>query len=404
MSTAFFKDKIMITCTMISTKKIIIIEKIYDTDANFTIETQNDKIIDFIMKDGYKEYRPMFFKEKLSQNFLINNIKEYIELHRYNVEPSTIKELESLFLYYSYDSGHFLFDENAFLDKVGKLVSSDPDFPSLKKEFVAKFRKHLKNTNLKNWDKVTKRFFTVASKFDIDNLLKYSINLYLDYPGIRNHILKYISSLGFSKPTADKILTILKSVKRYDDVTLFNLCKMITRLEVPYNKKGKDFINQIDSILGEWESDFDLYCYLWFSAKYKSPHKLMGLIESTKRYWMNEQFLGRQAVSILPRVFLFKQDTVMKLIRDMMTSGPRDAASVSSNLHYLFSVERIKYQLYAYLRPPKGQKPYPLPKYLILTAVLSSPNLFKSERKKLKVTDLVSDPWYTNWLEAYDLI
>ena len=179
---------------------------------------------------------------------------------------------------------------------------------------------------------------------------------------------------------------------------------MITRLEVPYNKNGKEFIKEIDLILKNWQSDFDLYCYLWFCAKYKPPHEIMGLIDNTKRRWMNEQFLGRQVISIFPRVFLFKQDTVTKLMRDMMNSGPRDAAPVASNLQYLFSVEKLKRQIFAYLRPPKEQRPYPLPKYLILTAILSSPNLFKSEKEKLKINDLILDPWYIKWLEDYRLI
>ena len=226
----------------------------------------------------------------------------------------------------------------------------------------------------------------------------------MKYPGIRNNILNYIFNLGFSNSTASLIISILNTVNRYDDVTLSNLCKMITRLEVPYNKKGKEFTNDADQILRNWKSDFDLYCYLWFCAKYKPPHEIMTLINSTKRYWMNEQFLGRQVISILPRVFLFKQDTVVKLMRDMMNSGPRDAASVASNLQYLFSVEKLKKQMFAYLRPPKGQRPYPLPKYLILTAILSSPKLYKSEKEKLKIGDLISDPWYIKWLEDFRLL
>lgn len=54
---------------------------------------------------------------------------------------------------------HFMFDENMYLDQVNKAKAADPDFAQTKAEFLRRFRLHLKNSNLKNWDKVTKRYF-----------------------------------------------------------------------------------------------------------------------------------------------------------------------------------------------------------------------------------------------------
>jgi hypothetical protein len=175
-------------------------------------------------------------------------------------------------------------------------------------------------------------------------------------------------------------------------------------LEVPINKSGTAFIGEIDLILHKYVSVFDLYCYFWFSAKYKSPHEITVLLERTKNSWMNEQFIGRQAVSILPRVYPFKKDTVESLLQNIIKIGPRDAASVASNLQNMFTFRRLPGKVSAYLHPHKVQKPYPLPKFLILTAVLSSPNLNLTDKKNLKLRKLITDPWYIKWLEEYDLL
>jgi len=300
---------------------------------------------------------------------------------------------------------HFMFDENTYLDEVSKADSSSSDFGGIKVEFLKHFRLHLKRSHLKNWDKVTKRYFTVAGRHKITELRRYSYQLYLDNPSIRKNILLYLKSLGFSKKTAN-IITLLYDVERYDDVSLFNLCKLITDMEIPRTKTGLEFLKAIDKVLSPVESDFDLYCYIWFLAKYGEPHRLINLIERTKTRWRNEQFLTRQVVSVLPRLFKFKEDVVRGLLNEQMIGGPRDAASVATNIYSLLRTERLVQKLYAYLFPPKPQRPYPLSKYLILTSVLSSPLLKPAEQKKAaaKVKVHISDQWYIYWLKCSSLI
>jgi hypothetical protein len=106
----------------------------------------------------------------------------------------------------------------------------------------------------------------------------------------------------------------------------------------------------------------------------------------------------------MPRIYLFKREMVMRIIDDQLTSGPRDAASVASNIQNLLSVERLDRRLSAYLFPETIQKPYPLPKFLTLLAVLSSEHLRESDKKRIKVRDQIVDPWYLYWLDEYGLI
>lgn len=304
---------------------------------------------------------------------------------------------------------HFMFDENTYLDQADKMDPSAPDFPLKKAEFITRFRSHLKKSHLKNWDKVIKRYFAVARQHKIAGLLRYTHNLFLDNPSIRDSIISYFRDLGFSKRRAKIILDLLHNVKRYDDVTLYDFCKLITDMEIPRTKTGDEFIKAVTKVLEPAESDFDLYCYIWFMAKYGESHKLMSLIANTIERWRNEQFLARQVVSVLPRLLRFNEDYVMRLLNEQMTAGPRDAASVATNINSFLNIETLsghsKY-LSQYLFPPRWQRPYPLPKYLILTSALSSQSLKPAEKKRIadKVKVYITDPWYLYWLKKYALV
>lgn len=304
---------------------------------------------------------------------------------------------------------HFMFDANTYLDQVSKADPSGPHFTQVKSEFLKHFRQHLKVSHLRNWDKVTKRYFTIAGELNITGLTTYSYDLYMKYPSIRSHIIRYFTRLGFSKRRADIIVSLIRDVKRYDDVSLYQLCRLITDLEIPRSKTGLEFIKSVGKILKRAESDLDFYSYLWFLAKYGEPHVLMTLIVGSRKRWINEHFLARQALSVLPRLLRFKERTVIDLLHEQMTAGPRDAASVATDIHKLLRIEKLS-QGYQYLRqylfPPKPQKPYPLPKYLILMTILSSRSLRPVEKKKAvdKVKAHITDPWYMHWLRKYSLL
>jgi len=88
-----------------------------------------------------------------------------------------------------------------------------------------------------------------------------------------------------------------------------------------------------------------------------------------------------------------------------MLTGPRDAASAAFNLDRILTVsEKIDPKLYGYLCPPKIQTSFPLPKYLILTAVLSSSTISNDEKKKIDVKKYIKDSWMLHWLKEYELI
>ena len=299
---------------------------------------------------------------------------------------------------------HFFFDENRYIDDFQEMEPLGAGYEKDKKEFLRRFSEHLKRTDLRNWDKVTKRFFTVAGKHRILGLRRYCEVLFQEQPGIRPNILYYLSLLGYSPATAKVILRILRNTERYDDVMLLQFVRLVTQMEVPRNKLGQGFISEFRDLLDPLASDFDLYCTCWFAAKYFRPNEIIDLLEKTRSRWINEQFLARQVVSMLPRAFLFKGDIVRRIMDEQFTSGPRDAASVATNIKHLVETERLNKRLTSFLLPDEIQRPYPLPKYLCLMALLSSEKLRESDRKRIDVRKHVLDPWFLHWLEDYGLI
>jgi len=265
---------------------------------------------------------------------------------------------------------------------------------------------HLKESNLSNWDKVTKRYFTEASLLRIVQLRKYCYYLFIGYPSLRENILRYLRSFGFTQGFANLILRLLRDVKRYDDVTLFNFCKLLTDLEIPTNKAGSEFIKSVLSIILPPASTFDLYCVIWFFAKYGEPNKLMEIITKYKNFWKNEQFLTRQIVSVIPRILNFNDEIAYKFLNEQMSTGPGDAASVAADINSLLNTEMLGRNLSSYLFPPNPQTPYPLSKYLILLTVLSSKLLKPAQRKRITniTRERITDKWYLHWLNKYDLL
>jgi hypothetical protein len=298
---------------------------------------------------------------------------------------------------------HFLFDENKYLNEFHKKKLKDRRLKKYKAEFIKRFRSHLTKIDLRNWDRVTKRYLRIGGEFNISQLRRYCSKLFKEQPGIRPNILRYLSMLGFSKSTSDLILSIINETKRYDDVTLFQFVKIITEMKVPRNKIGHNFIKEFRNILSKTHLNFGLYCRLWFGAKYDKPHQLLNLINNSRTQWVNEQFLARQIVSILPRIYNIDRDETNHIIEDQLKSGPRDAASVASNIQNLFSVERLDKRLSSYLFPEKIQKPYPLSKFLTLLAVLSSKKLSNTYRNKIDIRKYIDDPWFLHWIDECDL-
>ena len=295
---------------------------------------------------------------------------------------------------------NYLFNENVYLSEFTIAKPGDHQYPQTTLEIESSFKKHLNKSHLKNWSKVTKRYFTIASKLQTRRLLKYSFDLFQDYPDIRPKILFYISSLGFKKRSAEILHNILDNVNYYDDITLFNLVQVITEWIIPKTKTGYSYIKVFDRKLQGYESRFDLYCYLWFSAKYLPQNKLLSLIHNTKDKWLYDSFLSRQIASLLPRIYNFRRIKHDELSHMILATGLKSPTSIIINQRDLRQLEKLNNRLNLYLFPQHRPKTYPLYKLLILTNLLHSEAIRNNKDYMNKIREHVVDPWHLDIIKG----
>lgn len=290
---------------------------------------------------------------------------------------------------------HFLFKENIILDSYDKNKKIPP---TLEKDF----KKFLKGTRMRNWDKIIKRYYTIFGDVKSQRLLKYSTDLFYNYPTLRENILKYVCKLGFNKITANFIMELTTRIAYHDDVTQFFIIKTITDWKIPINKLSNKLIKKVHNYLCKKNDSFSIYCFIWFGAKYLPPNTLRTYIELKKTIIKNDPFLCRQVTAIIPRIYPHDREYSMNFLQLQINGGVPDAASLANNLHNILKTKgKIDKKLFLYLFPTKKQSSYPLAKFLILYSYIASFENKIDNRIIQQVKSYVDDPWYLKWLEEY---
>jgi len=292
---------------------------------------------------------------------------------------------------------HFLVSENLFLDNLEKKIKNNNFTNEDKREFNKLFKKHLKDQGSQNWDKVTKRFFTIAGKVNAENFIKYGENFFIERPILRQHILYFLDNFKFTKKLSDVLINIYNKVDFFDDMTFFSLTKFVVNYHIPFNKKGTEFIRSLKKVYNKFQKDrFGYYCNLWFYGKYGEDNEVLTLIEDNKNLWINDPFLSRQVIAILPRVYYFKQSKIENLLDEQISSGFLDNVILAKNVKKLLNMKILDKKINPYLFYQKAPKKYPFSKFLIFLAILNKNN----NRDKLieKIKDQINDEWYLSYL------
>ena len=149
-----------------------------------------------------------------------------------------------------------------------------------------------------------------------------------------------------------------------------------------------------------FKSNFDFYCYLWFSAKYSEPDQLYNVLISNKRIWFKEIFLRRQVLAVLPKIYPEKPKSTITLINELSNKGPDDVTSVGITLLKLLNIEKYPKGMNLYLFPKEKHKIYPLAKFLHLLTILSSEK-FSDKIISKKILYHINDEWYLFWIKKF---
>lgn len=300
---------------------------------------------------------------------------------------------------------HFQVDANQYIDSLDlNLKTRTPEYNRITSEIKTRFRKHIKGNKAKYTEKVTKRFITTFGKLKSEKLLSEVANLYDQIPSVRPNLLIYLAQLGYKKKTSDAVLKIVNNLNLYDDISLFQVCKLVTDWEIPDNEASnkflKEFEDKLQSISAKRKKTFDFFCLLWFKSKYNHPEELLRFVTKYENIWTLDPFLRRQVTSILSRLLIYDKAKVKKLLEQQIATGIPQTVSVASQIMNFSFVEAMSGRMRMYLFPTNRPPIYPLSKFLVLCSLLNSEKIRLDPTVQAFIKENISDSYYRKWIES----
>ncbi|XOJ00370.1 RNA-directed DNA polymerase [Paenibacillus polymyxa] len=298
---------------------------------------------------------------------------------------------------------HFQIAENRYLDSIENVKKGDSNYKDTCKEVSRAFKKHFKDQGSKYWEKVTKRYITAFGRLQSTKLLSDLPSIYAEYPNLRSNLNIYLSIIGYTKTSSEKVLEIIKTIDIFDDISMYQLCFLITQWEIPTDEEAKKFLKEFETQITNFTFSrkvaSDFYCLLWFKAKYNHPEELLKFVTKYKNLWQTETFLRRQVTAIISRFLTTNEKSGEALIASQMSSGVSNTVTLASQILFFRDLEKLEGKMLLYLFPTSIQRPYPLPKFLVLCSVLNSEKIRSDEYVKEKIISYITDPYYLKWLD-----
>src|SRR5690606_24862258 len=248
---------------------------------------------------------------------------------------------------------HFQIEANRYIDSIEKTKKTDADYKKVCSELHKRFKKHFKDRGAKYWDKIAKRYIPTYSKLHSKSLLSIITDKYIDHPGLRSHLLMYLSNIGYLQKSSEVVIEILDKIDIFDDLSLYQLCNLVTNWEIPVNDKSKAFLKEFEekitafSFKRQLPSDF--YCVLWFKAKYNHPEDLYRFIDNYKNLWQTDTFLRRQVTAILSRLLISNNVKVEKLLYNQISSGITNTVTLANQILTFSKLNNTNSRLNFYL-------------------------------------------------------
>lgn len=298
---------------------------------------------------------------------------------------------------------HFQIEANRYLDGIEQIKKDDSNYKSVCNEMNKKFKQHFKDQGAKYWEKVTKRYITAYGRLESTKLLNDLPNIYAEYPNLRSNLIYYLSILGYRKTTYVKIMEIIERIDIFDDISMYQLCYLITQWEIPTNEEAKKFLKEFEAHITKLSFSrkiaSDFYCLLWFKAKYNHPEDLLKFITKYKNLWQTESFLRRQVTAIISRLLTTNEKAGEALLANQISSGVPNTVTLANQILVFKELEKLESKMLMYLFPTSNKKPYPLPKFLVLCSVLNSEKIRNDCSVKEKIISYIRDPYYLKWLD-----
>jgi hypothetical protein len=204
------------------------------------------------------------------------------------------------------------------------------------------------------------------------------------------------------------VLRIASDLSVFDDISLFQVCKLVTDWNIDTGKVSKAFLREFEQVLFsvsmERKEPFDFFCLLWFKAKYDHHDSLFSFVEKYTNIWRTSPFLRRQVTAIMARILVIKEESVRKFLEAQIATADAQVASVANQIIVFSQIDRLENKVKMYLFPEHGPAVYPLYKFLVLCSFLNSRHIRQDLGVRQKAVTYVRDHHYLKWMELlYDI-
>jgi hypothetical protein len=273
-------------------------------------------------------------------------------------------------------------DENMYLNvlqgRVRRHKDEGWDLQDDRTRIRQRYRKFTEQSRIGHWDKVLKRYFTIFGELNDDYLECEFVDVMLNMPDIRSWALRYYAKLGPSRKRFLQIQAFLIDEHIMDDASIFEAAEVLVTWRLSPRGRLAQEVCELARSFGRdrfrSRSDMFLVAGLWLLAKYGTEKALQAHILLSKNAWSVSAYLARQVAAATAR--LSKASVIEEIRKDLFEFGQLDAIGVLSNLESLARQKEVPREMEAYLRVPRrDNKPYPLPKFLILMRMMRSRQL-----------------------------
>ncbi|RPJ77820.1 MAG: RNA-directed DNA polymerase [Alphaproteobacteria bacterium] len=334
--------------------------------------------------------------DEISAKRFLGKIDDLLLSRGLHLNPSKTQILNSrqAVEYFQLQDNQFL---TIFQKRLKKLINENknlahPKIEVMRKLLRKRFRKFIDpdRNRIGHWDKVFKRFFTIAATLKDSFLDDIFEDFLYSSASLRPAIFRYLAELGWSQSREDKVTRYLSNT--LDDDSFFGAIDVLLYWNpdslVQYTLRMRQLVitfSKSEDNIGHFLAG------LWLIVKYGSQNDIDYFISKTINIWKSNDWLARQVVAIWPRI---NSEETKDNIKNVINSfGLTSAKLVLDNFNIISSDEAIlSNKVHPYIMATMGNGRYTLPKFLIALSILRGKLDDKvRERTKAQLLKIVSD-------------
>lgn len=235
---------------------------------------------------------------------------------------------------------HFWLQENRRLTILDSLIKSRIERGSRPTRETAALQKYFhrfwKSPREGSWDKVLKRYYTLAGRVSASFLVRHTQEVLANMPSLRGTVFRYYEHLGYLWMRYRHVENYLESGYCQDDASLFEAVHLLIKWSVPWKGPAHGRIVRLAKRLAA-KSECGRIASYWLMGKYGTRSEVVDLLRSTQSMWTRSPTLARQAASLLPRLLRSPSDRKW-LMNTVVSTGHVDAIRVVAHCVQLRSL------------------------------------------------------------------